>query len=685
MAIHVAVDIGGTSTDVVARKDEAIETAKVPSTPANLVEGVREGLTAVIEKTADDRAGISRFVHGTTAGTNAVIEQEGGTVGLLMTEGFRDTLAIGRQKRRDMYNLFLDPQAPTFLSPRRRRFGIGERVDKDGNILRKLDDEQVLDAVDTLVDEQGVESIGICYLFSFANSTHEEQTEALIKEHYPDVYVSRSSEINPKFREYERLVVTAFDAYLRPVIEDYTERMIDMLDDEGLECELQIMQSRGGITNAEIIIEKPVRTALSGPAAAVAGANDIGSQAGFENLITFDMGGTSSDVSVIEDGQPRMSAEGELIKYPLRTQMIDIDTIGAGGGSIAWIDKADSLHTGPKSAGADPGPACYQRGGTEPTLTDASVILGYLNPDRFAGGSIQLDPDLAEDIIGSEIADPIGYSVVEAVKGIHEIANAKMAEQLRLNTVQRGIDPRNFSLFAMGGAGPLHAGRLAERLGIPRVIVPTVPGVLSARGLLSADIEHDHEQTFTGIVNDLEPDEVERAYEDLIARGDEAMAREGVPMDEVTVTRQADMRYQGQSWEIELELPSESVTAEILGDVNENFHDRHDEVYGHQNEDSPVEFVNLRVIHSYGFDHPEGSFEPTGDSVSDAERPSAMMHFVDRDEPIETPVYDRYAIPLGTEFEGPAVIEQNDTTTVVYPGQTCTVDEQGNLIITIAE
>ena len=682
MTIQIAIDIGGTFTDVVAREDEAVFSTKVPTTPENLITGVRRGIDEIIAETSGGHADVERLVHGTTAGTNAVIERNGGTVGILMTEGFRDTLAIGRQKREDMYDLFLDEQTPTFLAPRERRIEVTERVGPDGTVLTELNEQDVLDGVERLVSEHDVDSIAVCYLFSFTNSDHEERTAALIEEAFPDLNVSLSSTINPRFREYERLVVTAFDAYLRPVIESYIARMNEMLNEEGIRCELQIMQSRGGIAGAELMQEKPVGSVLSGPAAAVAGASDVGGRIGRPDLITIDIGGTSSDVSLVENGRPQITSEGEIQDYPLRMQMVDINTIGSGGGSIAWLDDADSLHVGPESAGADPGPACYGRGGDQPTVTDASVVLGYLNPDNFADGSFDLDVDAARDAIEREVADPLEYDLKTAAAGIHKILNTKMAQQLRLTTVQRGFDPRSFSLFAMGGAGPIHAAKLAEEIAVPEVIIPRSPGVLSASGLLAADVEHDQESTFLRSLSAIRPGELEEMYDRLTARGERAMVREGIATEDTDAAYQADMRYKGQSFEIKLEVPvADEYDAEVVDTIRDRFHDRHEEVYGHKNVDDPVEFVNLRVVHSFTPDRLSTPTTVGGSTLEAAEKTTREAQFVDDERTYTVPVYERERLPTGTTFEGPAIVEQSDTTTVVYQGQTCHTDDELNLII----
>lgn len=682
MTVQIAIDIGGTFTDVIARENKAVYSTKVPTTPENLITGVRRGIEEIVAETDGDREDVERFVHGTTAGTNAVIERNGGTIGVLMTEGFRDTLAIGRQKREDMYDLFLDEQTPTFLAPRERRMEIDERVGPDGEILSELDESDVLESVRELVEDHNIDSIAVCYLFSFTNSDHEDRTAELIREQFPEVNVSLSSTINPRFREYERLVVTAFDAYLRPVIESYVARMNDLLDNEGIACELQIMQSRGGITGASLMQEKPVGSVLSGPAAAVAGASDVGRQLGCEDLITIDIGGTSSDVSLVEDGTPKITSEGDIQDYPMRMQMVDISTIGSGGGSIARLDSADSLRVGPESAGADPGPACYDRGGTKPTVTDASLILGYLNPSNFADGAFDLDTDAARESVRRKVADPLEYDLVRAAKGIHRIMNTKMAQQLRLTTVQRGFDPRTFSLFAMGGAGPIHAGKLAEELTIPEVIIPRSPGVLSASGLLSANVEHDHELTFLRSLSDIDSGELASQYAELEDRGEAAMSREGIDAERVETIYQADMRYEGQSFEIELRIPTIAEYNEpVVEKIRNRFHDRHEQVYGHRNINDPVEFVNLRVVNSFS---PERLATPSsvgGASLAEAQKTTREAHFVDEERSYDVPVYERAWLPVNESFEGPAIVEQADTTTIIYPGHTCRTDGALNLII----
>ncbi|MDP6513829.1 MAG: hydantoinase/oxoprolinase family protein, partial [SAR202 cluster bacterium] len=492
MAISVGIDIGGTFTDVVAMNTASSELlySKVYSTPPELAQGFIQAVDKVLGMAEASHPDVARIAHGTTVGTNAILEADGATIGILVTDGFEDTLTIGRQKRSEMYDVFMDAETPVFLAPRRRIFGIPERLHPDGTVDVQMDEDQVAEAVDALVNKHGVEAIAVCYLFSFANATHEERTREIILARHPEVRVSLSSELDPRFREYERLCLTAFDAYLRPVMEQYLGRIRAELTSQGSGARFHVMHSRGGTTGDESILRNTVSTVLSGPAAGVVGSARLGNLCDLGDLISLDMGGTSCDIALVEKGKPLQTSEGKIGRYPLRQPMLDINTIGAGGGSIAWLDSSGALRVGPASAGAIPGPACYGTGGVQPTVTDASLVLGYLNPDNYAGGSMTLSRALAEDAIRTAIADPLGMDVPTAAQGIHTIVNSGMADEIRLVSVFRGHDPRGFSLLAMGGAGPAHAGRLAQQSNIRRALIPPSPGVLSAFGLLVSDLEH---------------------------------------------------------------------------------------------------------------------------------------------------------------------------------------------------
>ncbi|PYM61272.1 MAG: hypothetical protein DMD79_13260 [Candidatus Rokuibacteriota bacterium] len=682
--LRVGVDIGGTFTDVVGLEgDETVYFAKVSSTPADLIEGVRRGVERLLEVSGQAPGEIARFIHGTTIATNAILEQKGARLGLLATAGFEDILEIGRQNRGTMYDLFLDAQTPVFLAPRRRRIGITERIDPTGQVVVPLDEGEVRAAVRMLVEQEHVETLAVSYLFSFVNPRHEARTREIIAEVAPAMTVSLSSDVDPTFREYERTCLTAFDAYVRPVMSRYLTALGQALRQMGIAVDLQIMQSRGGISSSQSAIAKPVTTVLSGPAAGVIGGKFAGERSGHKNLITIDIGGTSCDVALVREGKPLLSTQGRIAGYPMRVPLIDVTTIGAGGGSIAWLDAAGGLRVGPRSAGADPGPACYGKGGQEPTVTDATLLLGYLNPSYFAGGDVQLRVDLAEAAV-SHVAGAIGKGVRETAEGIFRIINARMADAIRLVSVQRGLDPRQFSLVAFGGAGPVHAGALARELGISTIIVPEAPGVLSAFGLLVASVEYDHARTFRSRVEaaDFEFDRAAAILSELATLGMEKLRQDRAPMDQVAVGQFADMRYVGQSYELEVPLPA-LLGPDNIGLVVADFHDLHQRVYGHASIAEPVEVVNLRCVCALGFPAPRLAPLARGGRLEDAVRSTRPVVFPGASSALPTPILDRARIPTGVPIAGPAIVEQADTTTVIGPGQSARLDECQNLIITL--
>lgn len=679
--LEIGIDIGGTFTDVVALWEERrVFFTKVPSTPKDLVQGVRHGTEKIVQVAGVPASRVERFIHGTTVATNAVLERKGAAVAVLMTAGFEDTLEMGRQKRNQMYDLNIDVQTPVFLGPRRLRFGIAERVDSQGQVLVALDEDGVRRAV-LEVAQRGVKAIAVCYLFSFLNPAHEVRTREIVHEIDPEIHVSLSSEVDPKLREYERLVVTAFDAYVRAIVEAYLERLEAELESLGIRAKLQVIQSRGGVTTTRTVRHRPVTMLKSGLAGGVLGARFAGEQGGYRNLITLDMGGTSNDVALVAQGKPLITLEGEMAGYPLRVPMVDASTIGAGGGSIAWLDASGGLRVGPQSAGAEPGPACYGRGGDLATVTDASLLLGYLNPDYFAAGELKLDVGPALQAV-ERIAGALGVGLLEAAAGIHRIINARMADQIRLVSIKRGYDPRQFVLLALGGAGPVHAGRLARELEIPRVLIPEVPGVLSAYGLLVAPFEHDHTRPYSVRADEIDFDRVARLFRELDELGREKMRSDRIPLDRVTVHKSAEMRYVGQGYELEVPIDGDLAPA-TLGAVVAAFHDRHGAVYGYANPRAPVECVSFRTVHAFQPPLPRPEGRRRGAALGDALKMERAAYFAEFGEPRQTPVYERSALPAQVGFDGPAIVEQADTTTVVYPGQHCRMDAHGNLVIEV--
>ncbi len=684
MNLLIGIDIGGTFTDIVGLHSDTgtLVVTKVPSTPKDFAQGFFEGLEKLLGMTRASPAGVKRLIHGTTVATNAIMEKKGAKIGILTTKGFEDVLIMGRQGRSENYNLFYDAQTPTFVCSRQNIIGIKERLDHTGKVLVALEDEDVISAVDFLVKRQGVQAIAVCYLFSFVDAIHEKRTAQLIHRRYPGLRVSLASTINPRFREYERMTITAFDAYVGPKMEEYIRGLEAGMRRRNIDVVLQVMQSRGGITSGAMCMERPVVTLLSGPAGGVAGGIFVGKMCGRENLITMDMGGTTNDVALVRHGKPYLSLDGKIDGHPLRQAMIDMTTIGAGGGSIARLDGAGGLKVGPQSAGSDPGPACYNRGGQEPTVTDSSVVLGYLNPKYFGAGELVLNPDLAEKAIEERIARPLGISVLEAAAGIQRIVNNNMADQIRLVSVYKGFHPRDFSLVAFGGAGPVAAGRLLPLVGMKEVIIPNSPGVLSAFGLLVADIEHEEVASFAVKASEVDPTVIMRLYDRLYDRCEEKRKGVGISETELHVHRSAEMRYVGQSYELEVPFPEgkSELTKGAIREVVRRFHDIHQSIYQHSSADSAVEFMAFRTVFSQKPKPMPTVRALTAGAMSGATR-ERKVYFEEYKEMIDTPVYERGALVPGQRLKGPAIIEQADTTTVLYLGQVAEVDNWGNLIV----
>jgi len=677
VATSIGVDIGGTFTDVVAVDDDGrMRIAKVPSTRSDPSAAVRSVLARLLPEWQIEAGRVRRFAHGTTVATNAVLERKGACLGLLTTEGFTDVLEIGRQNRRQIYDLVLKPETPVFLAPGARRRGVIEAISPRGEVVTPLDVDSLAASVDALLAE-GVEAIAICFLFAFANPQHERQAAAWIRERHPGLVLSLSSAVDPTFREYERTVVTCFDAYVKRGLDDYLVDMEGDLAQAGVPAPLQIMQSRGGLASAAVARQRPIRLFMSGPAAGVVGALEIGRMAGYENLITVDIGGTSSDIALIAKGQPVIRADGLLDGYRIRVPMVDVNSIGAGGGSIAWVDAGGGLRVGPQSAGAEPGPACYGRGGEQPTVTDASIVLGLLDPAYFAGGSVKLDPALARRAIEDKIARPLGLGVREAALGIHRVVNVQMAEGVRLVSISRGVDPREFALMPFGGGGALHATALATELGIETIVVPRHPGVLCAAGLLSAAIEHEAAAAFIRRFAVVDVHDLIEVCARLAAQCADLMRSEGVAAQDVATRYYADVCYVGQSYSMEVELDLDEPAA-LIDTTFARFRARHDQVYGHST-DSPAQFVNLRAVQRVATEMAadRGSSAP----MQVAEKGTRMIVLAGAPEPVAARIYARDGLAAGRVVEGPAIIEQPDTTTLVEPGWRAAITADGLMIM----
>ena len=669
MTFELGIDIGGTFTDVVCRSSGGtVWIAKIPTTRGDPSRAVLAALEMARRDWQVPADAITRFTHGTTVATNAVLERKGARIGLITTQGFRDVLEIGRQMRHQMYDLVLQPETPVFLAPRRYRMEVAERLDAEGHVLVPLDEATVRRAVTRLTALE-VQAIAVSLLFSFLDSSHEQRIRAIIREMLPGVPVSLSSDVDPAFREYERTCVTAFDAYIKPIVADYLANMERGLETAGLTVPLQVMQSRGGLMSSAVARQRPVRLFLSGPAAGVVGGVEAGKAAGFNDLITVDIGGTSCDIALVAGGVPLIRGEGLIDGYTIRVPMVDVTAIGAGGGSIAWLDGAGTLRVGPHSAGSEPGPACYGRGGSQPTVTDASVVLGYIDPASFAGGTLRLDPTLAHAAIETAVATPLGMTVEQAALGIHRVLNAQMAEAIRLVSIGRGIDPRGYALLPLGGGGPMHACALADELGIRSIIVPAHPGVLSAAGLLGAPVEHEVAAAFPCQLAALDLHALAAALDDLDGRCGALMAAEGVVGAEVR--HYADICYIGQSYHLEVPLPDGSDARSLY----DSFLVTHARVYGHSTE-VPAKIVNLRTVHRSRTG--EVATRATGVAIA---RPPVVRAIRIGAGQVEAAIWQRDAIAENMSIPGSAIIEQADTTTLVEPGWTARMTSGDALLL----
>ncbi len=689
---RLGIDVGGTFTDGILINEETGETriAKVPSTPKDPSIGFLEVVERILREASIKTEDVGYLVHGTTVATNAIIEGNLAPTGFITTEGFRDMLEIQRQIRPALYDLLFEKPRP--LTPRYLCFGIPERLDATGKVLKPLDEQAVAAAAEQLKRE-GVEALAVCFLHSYLNPAHEKRTREIVHEVFPEAVVSLSSEVAPEFREYFRASTTVINAGVRPIVERYLSNIEDRLRDAGLDGELLIMQSSGGVLTFEAARTKPVFMVESGPAAGVIVSAYLGQVLGFDNIMSFDMGGTTAKAGLIEHGTPRITKEYEVgtaaraergakgAGYPIRTPVIDLVEIGAGGGSIAWVDPGGMLRVGPKSAGADPAPVSYGQGGTEPTITDANLVLHRLDPDHFLGGEMRLDEEAAFRAIKEKCADPLGLDVVEVALGIVEIANTAMANALRRISVQRGHDPRDFVLVAFGGAGPVHANRLAVELDIPTVLVPMSPGTTSAMGLLVTDLKHDYSTTLIQRADRLDVEMVSRLYREMEERGKKALLAEGMEHSSIGFERQVDMRYVGQSYELSIPLGDGKVE-DALERMLQRFHEEHDRSYGFAASDEPVEIVTLRhtAVGSIAKPKLHELPERNGD-VSAARRAVRQVFFAEAGGFVDCPSYDRYQLAAGGVIEGPAIVEEMDSTTVIQPGFLAEVDRYGNLLI----
>jgi N-methylhydantoinase A len=677
---RIGVDIGGTFTDVVLLDTETheVQFAKVSTTPEDRAEGFFTGVERALSQNGAGVAGVRMILHGSTVATNAVLERRGSRMGLLVTQGFRDMLEIGRAYIPGIFTNYMRWEKPERLVPLELVREVPERLAVDGSVIAPLDEAATREAIAALL-ENDVESLAISLIHSYVHPEHEKRVEALVKELAPDMFVSRSSEILPEYREYERTMTTVLNAYVMPVVARYLGNIERGLVERGFDAELHIMRSDAGVMSLDAARERPANTILSGPAGGVQAATYLASAAGFPNVVSMDMGGTSTDVCLSTESEPRLSTDTWVSDYPIKVPILDITTIGAGGGSIAYVSPAGALRVGPQSAGADPGPACYGHGGERPTITDANLVLGRL-PRTLAGGEISLDVDLAREAIQRHVATPLGLSLEQAAEGILRIVNESMLGALRVVSVQRGIDPRELVLVPFGGAGPVHGAELARLAGIDTMMVPSTPGVLSALGFLLSDIRNVYSLTRVGQIGDLDVDAYNRSIDGLIRDARAWLDREGVTPSDQAVEIALDLRYRGQAHELPIPVDAR-LDEDAWLESAERFHAEHKRRYGFEQPFIPVEVVTIRVTAIGRL--PKLQLAPLPEEGHDAGHAIVdrqPVYFEDGHQ--ETAFYDRALLQPGNRLSGPAIITQPDCTTVIGPGQSMRVDGFGNLIVT---
>jgi N-methylhydantoinase A len=683
------VDVGGTFTDVIFNDTESKLTAihKVPTTLEDPSNGVVRGILELCEQQNIDKSSIDHVFHGTTIATNAILEYDGAKTGMLTTKGYRDIIHIGRHQRPQNYSIMQEiPWQDRPLVQRRNRLAVTERHGPlKGEVITALDEQEVRSSVATL-KEEGVESIVVNFLFSYINPQHEQRVKEIVAEEYPEAFVTLSSDVSPQFREFERFTTASVNGFVGPKVKKYINNLEKNLKEYGIPAELHIMCSNGGVATPATVSEKPVNTLLSGPAAGILGGAWSGQLSNRSKLITFDVGGTSADIGIITDsGYTESSARDTWIAgYPVMVPMIDIHTIGAGGGSIAHVDSGGAFKVGPRSAGSRPGPACYGHGGLKPTVSDANVVLGRLDGDNFLGGEMQLFSNAAYKVI-EELAQQLGMSTEKTAEGILQIMNNNMANAIREKTIQKGEDPREFTLVAFGGAGPLHAVEVARILSIPEVLVPLYPGINSGAGLLTTDLKYDVIKTEFMLSTNLEFQQLNADYDSLSAQLVNQLIEDGIMKEQIQIRRSADCRYAGQGYELRINIPYGEINEETIKQAFEAFHEAHKAEYGHHFTESPIEIVNIRVTGVGVMPKIEKKLVSHNYTLDDAivKKGESTFNIDGKLEKLETVFYQRTKLPVGIEFSGPCIVLQKDTTTVIPPNCTAHVEQLGNIIIKV--
>jgi len=687
---RLGVDIGGTFTDIVLLgEDGAVATKKILSTPDDYSRAIEDGIRQLLAETGIEPGAIAEVAHGTTVATNAIIERKGVRVALVTTAGFRDVLEIARYRAPHLYDVFFRKPEP--LVERRLRFQVPERIAATGAVVTPLDREAVRAVAEQCVAAK-VDAVAICFINAYANGAHEEEAAAIFRERHPDLPVTVSSELVPQIQEYERTSTTVVNAYIRPVIERYARRLDDRLKTIGITVPLNIMQSNGGVLPGALAARKPIFIIESGPAAGVVGAKRLGDRLGLGDAIVFDMGGTTAKASIIAGGEYGTAPETEvgggaalghrMVKgggYVVQAPTIDIAEVGAGGGSIAWIDAGGGIQVGPHSAGAAPGPVCYGAGGTEPTVTDANLLLGYLNPDVLVGGDLALDRTAAEKAV-TAIGEKLGQDTTAAAYGIHLIANARMMRALSAVSSERGLDPASFGIFAFGGNGGVHVCGLADSLGIDKVVVPPAAGLFSALGLIFADVEHQCIRAYYQPIDSLDLDDLNKTFGALRDEAADLLTSDGYPRDRQELTYTVDVKYVGQNTALPIPVSGLPITRDDLAEISERFSVAHQHVFGYRSDEERLQLVTLKAV---GRGVPDAPRLPTEIKLGDGFKAAGGMrkaYFGDEHGWVDTPVTGRAALGK-TPRPGPLIVEEYDTTTVVRPGWSASLDGWNNIVL----
>ncbi len=680
-SLRIGIDTGGTFTDIVCvdTASGTVRVTKVPSTPANPALGLVNGVSKILGEIGADEGAIVGLAHGTTVATNALLQGAIDSLGLIVTDGFRHVLEIARQAVPDGYGnsyFWVKPERPVPLELIRE---VGGRLNFRGEELRPLAEQDVREAA-RFFKRKNIRSIGVCLIHAYANDAHERRVLEILREEYPEGTVSISSHVLPEYREYERTVTTLVDAFVKPHMDRYLRRVKDALGEKLGTKPFLVMQSNGGVMSAAQVVNKPITTALSGPAAGVLGSAVIAKLAGFNNIVTLDAGGTSTDLSLIENDTPHLTNAGSVGPFPVRIPMIDIETIGTGGGSIAWVSRERQLKVGPKSAGADPGPMCYPKGGDQPTITDANLVLGRL-PAALIGGGITLDVTRAESGM-ADLANKLGAKMtpLQMAAGIIEIANWNQANRIRQMTIQRGIDPREFALLSFGGAGPVQSAAVAQLIGMKATIIPPSPGNLAAFGLLAVDWRNDQMVTRVMPEEKIDLAAVAEIYAGLEADAVRRLQADGIGKDRIRLVREADLRYAGQSMEVRVVAPAGDVDRGFVDALIDAFHAAHHRNFGYDYRgEQKIEIVNFCVSGFGMIERPSLPKLPSNDGANAVAKGSRPVFF--GASMVETPIFDRATLPPGARISGPAIVEEFGSTTVVFPAQVLQVDDHGIMVI----